>query len=78
MAVLLDAFVLAASASAATAGEEAYARLLKVHVRPGTVNGITLRLVDYRAVRADPAYAQALAALAETRPNALPSDAGGR
>jgi hypothetical protein len=73
MAVLLDAFVLAASASAATAGEEAYARLLKAHVRPGTVNGITLHLVDYRAVRADPAYAQALAALAETRPDALPS-----
>jgi uncharacterized membrane protein YdjX (TVP38/TMEM64 family) len=75
MAVLLDAFVLAASASAATAGEEAYARLLKAHVRPGTVNGITLHLVDYRAVRADPAYPQALAALAETRPDALPSDA---
>ena len=73
MAVLLDAFVLAASASAATAGEEAYASLLRAHVRPGTVNGITLHLVDYRAVRADPAYAQALAALAETRPDALPS-----
>ena len=74
-ALLLDALVLAAGASAATPGEEAYARLLKAHVRPGTVNGITLHLVDYRAVRADPAYAQALAALAETRPEPLPSDA---
>ncbi|HEY4911405.1 MAG TPA: hypothetical protein VIJ73_17970, partial [Methylomirabilota bacterium] len=49
MALLLEAFVRAASASAATAGEEAYARPLKAHVRPGTVNGITLHLVDYRA-----------------------------
>ena len=47
MAVLLDAFVLAARASAATAGEEAYARPWEAHVRPGTVH-----LVDYRAVRA--------------------------
>src|SRR5439155_2339541 len=68
MAVLLDALVLAASASAAPAGEEAYARLLKAHVRPGTVSGITLHLVDYRAVKTDPAYVRALSALAETRP----------
>jgi hypothetical protein len=47
MAVLLDAFVLAARASAATAGEEAYARPWEAQVRPGTVH-----LVDYRAVRA--------------------------
>jgi hypothetical protein len=47
MAVLLDAFVLAARASAATAGEEAYARPWEAHGRPGTVH-----LVDYRAVRA--------------------------
>ncbi len=57
------------------AGEDAYARLLKAHVRPGTVSGIKVALVDYRAVKADPAYAQALSALAESRPDALASDA---
>jgi hypothetical protein len=44
-------------------------------VRPGVVGGIKLALVDYRAVKADPAYAQALNALAESRPDALTSDA---
>ncbi|HEV2054450.1 MAG TPA: DUF547 domain-containing protein [Methylomirabilota bacterium] len=57
------------------AGDDAYARLLRAHVRPGVVSGIKLALVDYRAVKADPAYAQALSALAESRPDALASDA---
>jgi uncharacterized membrane protein YdjX (TVP38/TMEM64 family) len=75
IAILLEAIVLGAAALAHAADEDAYAKLLRVHVRPGTINGITLNLVDYRAVKADPTYAQALAALAETRPEALPSDA---
>ncbi len=75
IAILLEAIVLDAAALAHAADEEAFAKLLRVHVRPGTINGITLNLVDYRAVKADPAYAQALAALAETRPEALPSEA---
>jgi uncharacterized membrane protein YdjX (TVP38/TMEM64 family) len=75
IAILLEAIVLDAAALAHAADEDAYAKLLRVHVRPGTINGITLNLVDYRAVKADPAYAQALAALAETRPEALPSEA---
>jgi uncharacterized membrane protein YdjX (TVP38/TMEM64 family) len=67
---------LPADAAPAYAGEnDAYARLLKAHVRHGTVSGIKLALVDYRAVKADPAYAQALNALAESRPHALASDA---
>jgi hypothetical protein len=56
-------------------GDDPYARLLRAHVRPGVVNGIKLALVDYRAVKADPAYAQSLNALAESRPDALTSDA---
>jgi len=39
LAVLLDAFVLAASASASTAGEEAYPRLSKAPVRPSATAG---------------------------------------
>jgi uncharacterized membrane protein YdjX (TVP38/TMEM64 family) len=74
IAILLDVIVLGAAALAHAADADAYAKLLRVHVRPGTISGITLNLVDYRAVKADPAYAQALAALAETRPEALPSD----
>jgi len=67
---------LPADAAPAYAGEnDAYARLLKAHVRPGTVSGIKVALVDYRAFKADPAYAQALNALAESRPDALASDA---
>ncbi|MDO8478434.1 MAG: VTT domain-containing protein [Candidatus Rokubacteria bacterium] len=76
---LLKAAVIAALLGVAlpadAAGDDAYARLLKAHVRPGTASGIKLALVDYRAVKADPAYAQALNALAESRPDALTSDA---
>src|SRR5262245_13657878 len=46
----------------------AYERLLKTHVRPGTVNGIRLNLVDYAAVKADRLYAQAVADFAEAKP----------
>ena len=66
---------LPAHAPAYAGEDDAYARLLKAHVRPGVVSGIKLALVDYRAVKADPAYAQALNALAESRPDALTSDA---
>jgi len=67
--------VLLTGALPAAAADDAYARLLRVHVRPGEVGGIRLNLVDYRAVKADPAYAEALAALAEARVEALGSDA---
>jgi uncharacterized membrane protein YdjX (TVP38/TMEM64 family) len=66
---------LLAGALPAAAADDAYARLLRAHVRPGEVGGIRLNLVDYRAVKADPAYAEALAALAEARVEALGSDA---
>jgi len=76
---LLKAAVIAALLGAAlpagAAENDAYARLLKAHVRPGTVSGIKLALVDYRAVKADPAYAQALDALALAGPDSLTSDA---
>ena len=53
----------------------AYDRLLKTHVRPGTVNGIRLNLVDYAAVKADRVYAQAVADFAEARPELLGTEA---
>jgi hypothetical protein len=49
----------------------AYARLLQAHVRPGTVSGIDLAVVDYEAIRRDPAYASALEDLAGARLEAL-------
>jgi len=55
--------------------DDAYARLLKAHVRPGVVSGIRLNLVDYRAVKADPAFDAALAALAETKSTSLATGA---
>jgi len=51
---------LLAGALPAAAADDAYTRLLKAHVRPGVSGGIRLNLVDYRAVKADPAYAEAL------------------
>lgn len=69
------AALLGATLPAYATGDDAYARLLKAHVRPGTVSGIKVALVDYRAVKADPAYAQALGALALARPDSLTSDA---
>ena len=53
----------------------AYARLLKTHVRPGTVNGIRLNLVDYAAVKADPVYAEAVADFAEAKVDLLGTEA---
>jgi uncharacterized membrane protein YdjX (TVP38/TMEM64 family) len=73
-AVAIAAF-LGAALPAQAADGDAYARLLKAHVRPGAVSGITLSLVDYTAVKADPDYARALGALAETRPGSLTTDA---
>jgi uncharacterized membrane protein YdjX (TVP38/TMEM64 family) len=69
------AALLGVALPAHAAGDDAYAKLLKTHVRPGVVSGIKLTLVDYRAVKADPTYAQALNALAESRPDGLTSDA---
>ena len=53
----------------------AYDRLLKTHVRPGTVNGIRLNLVDYAAVKADRVYAQGVADFAEAKPELLGTEA---
>jgi uncharacterized membrane protein YdjX (TVP38/TMEM64 family) len=73
--VAVIAVMLGAALPAQAADGEAYARLLKAHVRPGVVAGIRLNLVDYEAVKADPDYAQALGALALARSDALASDA---
>jgi uncharacterized membrane protein YdjX (TVP38/TMEM64 family) len=67
--------MLGPSLPARAAADDAYARLLRAHVRPGVVAGIRLNLVDYRAVRADPAYAAALDALARAGAGALRDDA---
>jgi hypothetical protein len=69
------AVFLGAALPAQAADGDAYARLLKAHLRPGSVNGITLSLVDYTAVKADQDYARALDALAEARPGLLTTDA---
>jgi len=66
LAVLLGAAPLAQAADT-----DAYAQLLEAHVRPGMVGAIRLNLVDYAAVKADPAYARALGALANAGPASL-------
>ena len=51
--------------------DPAYRALLATHVRPGTIGGTRLALVDYRAVQRDPQYPAALRALAEAKPDQL-------
>lgn len=60
-------------ASADAGGDPAYRSLLAAHVRPGTIGGVRLALVDYRAVQRDPHYTAALRALAEAKPDQLDS-----
>lgn len=51
----------------------AYAKLLKAHVQPGSINGIQLNVVDYRAVKVDPNYAKALREFATAKPETFQS-----
>ncbi|MFQ5882319.1 MAG: DUF547 domain-containing protein [Candidatus Methylomirabilales bacterium] len=53
----------------------AYAKLLQAHVRPRTISGIRLNVVDYRGVKADPNYARALQDFATVKPAAFRTDA---
>lgn len=52
-----------------------YARLLQAHVRPGTINGIRVHVVDYRTIQGDPNYAKALTEFAMAEPEAFTTDA---
>lgn len=67
--------LIAVTVPAEATAETAYARLLEAHVRPGTVSGIRLNLVDYAALKADPNYARALDELSTTRPETFGSEA---
>ena len=49
----------------------AYARLLERHVREGTIEGVSVRVVDYAAIPGDPDYRIALSELAAARPEAM-------
>jgi hypothetical protein len=71
---LLALLALVAGTAPAFADDGAYARLLARHVRPGTIDGIRLAVVDYAALGADADYPRALAALAETEPERLAGD----
>ncbi len=55
------------------AADPAYRALLATHVRPGTIDGVRLALVDYGAIRHDPQYQAALRALADATPDRLDS-----
>lgn len=69
------AWLMAGAVSVHASEATAYARLLGAHVRPGTINGIRLNVVDYRAIKADAEYAAALRDLATTRPENLRTEA---
>lgn len=53
----------------------AYARLLARHVREGTIEGTSVRVVDYGAIPDDPDYQRALAELAGARPETMGREA---
>ena len=65
--------VLAGATLAHAADSSAYAQLLAAHVKPGTINGIRLNAVDYRAIGRDSNYAKALQEIATARPEQLRS-----
>ena len=49
----------------------AYERLLRAHVRPGTVGGVPRHLVDYRALNEGSNYPRALRDFAAAKPEAF-------
>lgn len=59
---------------AEAADETPYGRLLARHVKPGTVSGIQLNLVDYQAVAEDSDYPEALAELEAAKPADLATE----
>jgi hypothetical protein len=71
---LLALLALGAAAAPAWPDDGAYARLLARHVRPGTIAGIRLAVVDYAALRDDPDYPRALASLAAAEPERLATE----
>ena len=70
----LGAWLVAVATPSLAATDTAYGRLLERHVRPGRVSGIELNVVDYRAVKADPDYQQALRELEEANLDELGSE----
>jgi hypothetical protein len=67
--------LLLAAAPGEALDSPAYARLLETHVRPGTIDGVRLTVVDYSAIKGDGAYARALQDLATARLDGLGSEA---
>jgi hypothetical protein len=53
----------------------AYSRLLARHVRDGTIEGISVRVVDYASIPDDPDYQLALTELADARPETMDREA---
>ncbi|MFQ5804218.1 MAG: DUF547 domain-containing protein [Candidatus Methylomirabilales bacterium] len=53
----------------------AYAELFQAHVRPGTINGIRLHVVDYRMLQGDPNYVKALTDFAMAEPGTFKTEA---
>jgi hypothetical protein len=62
---------LATATAAQAMGTSAYAGLLETHVKPGSIGGIRLSVVDYRGIQSDPHYAKALQAFAAVTPAQL-------
>src|SRR6266498_3550071 len=73
--VVIGALGASGGPHAAAADATSYATLLKAHVRPGSVSGIHLHLVDYQRIKAEPSYPQALRDFAEARTERLTSGA---
>ncbi|MFQ5848643.1 MAG: DUF547 domain-containing protein [Candidatus Methylomirabilales bacterium] len=55
--------------------DTAYARLLRAHVRPGSISGIRLNVVDYRGIKTDPNYATSLQDFATAQPQTFQTEA---
>jgi hypothetical protein len=71
VAAAVAVWFLAMATAAQAVDTSAYAGLLEAHVKPGSIGGIRLSVVDYRGIQSDPNYAKALQAFAAVTPAQL-------
>jgi hypothetical protein len=71
VAAAVPVWFLAMAMAAQAVDVSPYARLLEAHVKPGSIGGIRLSVVDYRGIQSDTNYAKALQAFAAVTPAQL-------
>lgn len=73
MTVAIAVWFVAMATAVQAVDTPGYTQLLEAHVKPGSIGGIRLNVVDYRGIQSDPNYAKALQAFAAVTPEQLQS-----